>query len=45
MDRKRRTFSLDQKNKTKNKYSYKKRQSVKAEEFQNKQTNKQITAL
>ena len=41
MDRKRRTFSLDQKNKTKNKYSYKKRQSVKAEKFQNKQTNKQ----
>ena len=41
MDRKRRTFSLDHKNKTKNKYSYKKRQSVKAEKFQNKQTNKQ----
>ena len=39
MDRKRRTFSLDQKNKTKNKYSYKKRQSVKAEKFQNKQTD------
>ena len=41
MDRKRRTFNLDQKNETKNKYSYKKRQSVKAEKFQNKQTNKQ----
>ena len=40
MDRKRRTFSLDQKNKTKNKYSYKKKTECKSWEI-SKQTNKQ----